>query len=137
MTQQAIVLNIDSTEGSAVVEVTRQSSCGGDCGSCKGCTHPEQTIRVKAGNAIGAAPGDRVLIETETKKVFVSAYMAYILPLLLMFAFYFLPFGSSEGIKILLSFCGLALGVAICRLYSKRLSEKSSVRAEITKIFAA
>ena len=132
MKQEATVCGVEKQW--AVVEVTRRSACGGDCGSCKGCAHPEQIIRVRAGNEIGAQPGDRVQVETESREVFLSAAVAYILPLILMAGAYFLPLGS-EGMKILSSFCGLGLGAAICYLYSKKIAKKSVIRAKIIKIF--
>ena len=130
MTQEATVCGLSGD--SAIVEVTRKSACGGDCGTCKGCAHPEQIIRIRTGNSVGADIGDRVIIESSGKRVLVSASVAYILPVLLMIAFYFIPAGS-EGTKILLSFTGLALGVLICFIYSRILA-RSAIRAEIKSI---
>ena len=134
MKQVALVHSIEN-ESIAVIEVLRKSACSGDCHSCKGCSghHPEQAIRVRAENAVGAKPGDRVWVESETKEVFASIGIAYILPILLMIGFYFIPFGS-EGLQILSSLGGFSLGVFICWLYARRLGQKNAVRAVITDI---
>jgi len=130
MTQEAIVYSASGR--SAVVEVSRKSACGGDCGSCKGCHHPEQVIRVTVRNDVEARAGDRVVIESSGRKVFRSAAVAYILPLILMVAFYFL--GSSEGARIALSFLGLGCGVLLCWLYARFVVGKETYRAAIREI---
>ncbi len=134
MKQIALVHSIEDADV-ALVDVLRKSACSGDCASCKGCSghHPEQTIRVRAKNDAGAKPGDRVWVESETKEVFTSIGIAYILPILLMIAFYFMPL-DSEGLQILSSLAGFMIGVGICWLYARRLGKKSSVRAVITDI---
>ena len=134
MKQVALVHSIENDQ-IAVIEVLRKSACSGDCHSCKGCSghHPEQAIRVRAENPSGAKEGDRVWVESETKEVFTSIGIAYILPILLMIGFYFIPLGS-EGLQILSSLVGFALGVGICWLYARRLGQKKTVRAVITDI---
>lgn len=134
MKQIATVHSIEAGE-IALIDVLRKSACSGDCSSCKGCSghHPEQTIRVRAENPVGAKAGDRVWVESETREVFTSIGIAYILPIVLMIAFYFIPLGS-EGLQILSSVGGFILGVGICWLYARRLEKKKSVRAVITDI---
>ncbi|MEA4920588.1 MAG: SoxR reducing system RseC family protein [Clostridiaceae bacterium] len=131
MKQTATVVTIE--KDTALVDVVRQSACGGDCGSCKGCGTAGQFIRVRVKNTMGAKEGDTVILETATRSIFKSAYIAYISPVVLMVAFYLLPVGS-EPFKIAASFAGLLIGVGICYFYSKRLEAKGSARAEITEI---
>ncbi|MBQ1271659.1 MAG: SoxR reducing system RseC family protein [Clostridia bacterium] len=133
MTQEALVYQIK--DGETIVEITRKSACGGDCGSCKGCSHPEQILRVKADNPIGAEVGDRVVLSSENAKVFKAAYITYILPIVLMIAFYMLPF-APEGLKIISSFVGLGVGGAICWLYSKKLEREKKTRAVIISVIS-
>lgn len=132
MTQTAKVFALDG-EDRAVVEVIRRSACSGDCKSCGGCSGDERVMRVRALNRVNAAVGDRVVIESSTKKVLALAWVAYVLPIILMVAFYFLPVGG-EGMKIACSFAGLALGVGICVLYSGALGRKRDYSAEIVEI---
>lgn len=132
MTQTAKVLSLEK-DGVALVEVIRRSACSGDCKSCGGCSGDERVLKVRAKNTAGARAGDRVTLESSTKKVLASAWVAYVLPVILMVVFYFLPSGG-EGIRIACSFAGLALGVGLCVLYSKALSKKQSWSAEIVEI---
>ena len=134
MKQIAMVHSIRD-EHTALIEVLRKSACSGDCSSCKGCSghHPEQTIRVLAQNPVGARAGDRVWVESENREVFASIGIAYVLPIVLMIAFYFIPLGS-EGLQILSSLGGFMLGVGICWCYARRLEKKSAARAVIVDI---
>ena len=133
MKQIALVHSVEKDK-TAIVEVVRKSACAGDCSSCKGCSHHEdQMIRVRAANPIGAQVGERVWVESESKEVFTSIGIAYILPIFLMIGFYFILQGS-EGLRIVSSAVGFALGVGICWLYARRLAKKSGTRATITEI---
>ena len=132
MTQEGTVLR-KTPGGDAVVEIVRQSSCGGDCSNCKGCAHPQQTLEVTVSDPVGAKPGDRVRITAPTGKVYRSASVVYILPVILLFVFYFVPSGS-EGTKILCSLLGLALGVGISAAYSRRASASGSLKSSISDI---
>ena len=135
MTQEGTVLR-KTPGGDAVVEIVRQSSCGGDCSNCKGCAHPQQTLEVTVSDPVGAKPGDTVFdvrITAPTGKVYRSASVVYILPVILMFVFYFVPSGG-EGIKILCSLLGLALGVGISAVYSRRASASGSLKSSISDI---
>ena len=134
MKQQAVVLKTNN-DNTAVIAVTRQTACGGDCGSCGGCSLPMQMIKVTVRNDIGARAGDQVSVETQTKKVFLSAAVTYILPVILMIAFYFLPL-AKEGLKIMMSFLGLFAGGLICRAYSRFLAAHPSFTAEIREILS-
>ena len=121
------------TGGYSAPQNSRPSSCGGDCSSCKGCAHPQQTLEVTVSDPVGAKPGDRVRITAPTGKVYRSASVVYILPVILMFVFYFVPSGG-EGIKILCSLLGLALGVGISAVYSRRASASGSLKSSISDI---
>jgi len=71
------------------VIVTRKSACGENCASCKGgCKLQNQVCTAK--NSIGASPGDKVLIEIDTGKVLKSAFLVYILPILVFIVVYFI-----------------------------------------------
>ena len=73
--------------GAAVVEVSRKSACEGcsQNGSCHGCTSliGDQNMQTRAENSIGAAVGDRVLLETDSGTVILYAAAVFLLPLVL------------------------------------------------------
>ena len=81
--------------GTAVVVFKRESACGGNCASCSGCAASE--IEAVALNQVGAVQGDYVTVESETKSVLFSAFVLYILPVLIFITAYlvFEKFGNS------------------------------------------
>ena len=74
--------------GYAEVFFERQSACSGDCHQCGGCGAVKEKLFVRAKNQIGAKPGDRVIIESDTKSVMISIFLVYLLPVVLFFAGY-------------------------------------------------
>ena len=74
--------------GYAEVFFERQSACSGDCHQCGGCGAVKEKLFVRAKNQIGAKPGDRVIVESDTKSVMISILLVYLLPIVLFFAGY-------------------------------------------------
>ena len=60
------------------VRVIRESSCGGNCVSCKGCPSGIQLIECAAYD--GAAVGDRVILYADSKSVIGGAAVGYAVP---------------------------------------------------------
>ncbi|MCR4719932.1 MAG: SoxR reducing system RseC family protein [Firmicutes bacterium] len=74
--------------GLCEVVVRRKTACGDNCASCGGaCRMNFQQVMTK--NPIGAKAGDSVIIEMESKKVLLSAFLVYILPILVFFVSFF------------------------------------------------
>ena len=70
------------------VIVRRKTACGDNCASCGGaCKMKFQQVTAK--NMLGAKAGDSVIIEMESKKVLLSAFLVYILPILVFFISFF------------------------------------------------
>jgi sigma-E factor negative regulatory protein RseC len=70
------------------VVVRRKTACGDNCASCGGaCRMSFQQVTAK--NKIGAKAGDSVIIEMDSKKVLFSAFLVYILPVLVFFISFF------------------------------------------------
>ncbi len=74
----------------ATVVRIRESACSGDCHKCSGCGAAQQTIQLKAVNALGAKAGELVVISTKTTPVLIGAAVLYLLPLVMFFAGFFL-----------------------------------------------
>ncbi len=80
---------VESTNGNlAVVSVKRNSACGDSCATCSAQCNMRGN-KITARNKAGAMVGDLVTIEMSTSVVLKSAFMVYILPLLMMFLGYF------------------------------------------------
>lgn len=137
MTQIATVKRLVG-ENRAEVLVRRQSACGHDCASCSGCG-PESVAAVTAvaDNSLGARPGDTVQVESESRQVLSIAFVLYLVPLVLLFAAYFIasgPLKLGEGISLSLGLTGLAAGIAINVLIDRRLKREKSVQFRITEV---
>lgn len=104
----------------------RRSACGGDCDSCGGCAAIRETVTVAAENPIGAVPGERVTVESDTRTVMGAALVVYLLPILLFFAGYAAgaPLGAAPGLT---GAVGMILGVIPILLCNRRLERKKNV----------
>ena len=95
-------------------------------------------MTIKADNAVGAAVGDRVEIESESKSVLLLSALVFVIPLLVLVAVYFLTLNYFEErtsiIFGLLSFC---LCYVILRLLDKKLASLSycKIRRIISKYY--
>ena len=131
MTQEAVVTKL-LPNGMAEVAVTRTTACGGNCGSCESCIFQSE-LKTGARNLIGAKPGQRVLIESRSSKIYGAALLVYILPLVLML----LGFAAatllkmSEGAAVALSFLGLLAGAVLIVLSQRRKSKDSEITFSI------
>ncbi len=120
MTQDAIVTRC-MAGGMAEVVVTRSTACGSNCGNCESCIFQSE-LKTLAKNRIGARPGQRVVIESKSAKIYKAAMLVYILPIILVFVGYALAaaLGGSEGVCVAASFLGLLLGAALLVLSQRR-----------------
>ncbi len=124
MTNDAIVTKL-MPNNTAEVMVTRLTACGGNCGSCEGCVCGNE-VRAIANNPLGAKPGQKVLIESQSSKVFGAVALVYIMPIVLFLAGYLAAaaIGASEGVCIAVSFGALLLSAVILVVSQKRKKEK-------------
>lgn len=131
MTQEAIVTKL-LPNGMAEVAVTRTTACGGNCGSCESCIFQSE-LKTSANNLIDAKPGQRVLIESRSSKIYSAALLVYIMPLLLLLLGFTgaALIGLSEGLQIALSFVGLLLGAVLVVLSQRGKSQKNAITFSI------
>ncbi len=131
MTQEAVVTRL-LPGGMAEVAVKRTTACGGNCASCESCVFQNE-LKTPALNRIQARPGQKVLIESQSSRIFKAAFLVYVLPLLLFLLGYLfsslLSLGETGG--IICSFAGLALGAVIVVLSQRRIREKDKITFEI------
>ena len=131
MTQDAFVSRVFANDLAEVV-VTRSTACGANCGNCESCIYQNE-LKVIARNLISAQAGQRVIIESKTSMVFGAAMLVYILPLVIMLAFYAASYslGAAEGLCIGMSFIGLAIGGAIIVLSQRLRKNKNPINFDI------
>ena len=131
MTQNAIVWKCLPNDMAEVV-VTRASACGGNCPSCEACKYQNQLIAA-ARNLIGAKPGQRVLIESKSSRIYGAILLVYILPIVLAVLGYFLAYsaGAAEGLCILATFAGVLLGAVIVVLSQRNKKQEEQITFDI------
>ena len=114
------------------VAVTRKTACGEGCAHCGGCAEAG-VQQCEARNVAGANIGDRVIIETSDKYVLKTAFLVYMMPILVFFA----VFALADTIlnQAASAACGAAAMVAVFAILH-RLDKKLGNRclSEVTDI---
>lgn len=80
MNKQGVVEKIEGNK--VTIRVTRDSSCGENCAMCNAC--PGKNMLITLNTHIPLSVNDKVMIETNSKYVLTSAFMVYILPIILL-----------------------------------------------------
>ena len=81
--------------GYAEISVPRKTACGHDCEECAGCGMTGAAIRARAKNDPGAAVGQKVVVESSTKKLLGVVALVYVLPVVCFLLGYFLSEGRT------------------------------------------
>lgn len=84
MNKIGIIENVEGTK--ITVQIERDSSCGENCAMCNAC--PGKNMMITLDTDIKFSTGDKVKLETNTKYVLLSAFIVYILPIILLIAGY-------------------------------------------------
>ena len=134
MTQDAIVYRC-LDDGTAEVVVSRGTACGSNCAGCEACVFQNE-LKTPARNLIGARPGQRVVIESKSSRVYGAILLVYILPILLAVLGYFAAWalGAGEGLCILATFAGIVLGACIVVLSQRPGKSKSPITFDIISL---
>ncbi len=132
MTQDAIVTKC-LPGGMAEVAVTRSTACGSNCGNCESCIFQSE-LKTLAKNNIDAKPGQRVLIESRSSRIYGAALLVYILPIALTLIGFAVAYmlGAGEGLCVASSFLGLLVGAAVIVL-SQRGKKKKPITFDIVR----
>ena len=134
MTQIATVEK-DLGGGYAEVSVPRKSACGHDCEECAGCGMTGAAIKARARNDIGAQPGDKVVVESSTKKIFGVVALVYVLPVVLFLLGYFLSEGLAEGMRYAIAVATVVVSFIPCVLYDRHARKKELLTYQIMRLF--
>lgn len=131
MTQDAVVTKIFDN-GMAEVAVTRGTACGSNCGNCESCAFQNE-LKATAKNTVHAVPGEKVVIESVSSRIFGAAFMLYIVPFIAFFIGYAIvaALGLAEGQCILASAAVFLVTVAIVVVYQRKNKAKKPIEFEI------
>ena len=122
-------------DGRAEIVVARQSACAHDCHECAGCGGTPAPIRAVVDNPIGAREGQKVVVESSSRRMLGVILLVYMLPVALFFVAYFAaaPLGGSvsAAVSILAFFCGVIPAI----LYDRRLRRSGGMTFTIVNAF--
>ena len=136
MTQIATVERILDADH-AEISVPRKSACGHDCEECAGCGVSGASVYARASNPIGAQPGQKVVVESSTKKMLRIVVLVYLIPVVLFFVGYFAAMAvtASVAVQYTAAAVGFVLGIAGAILYDRRLRARGGLSFTITRLF--
>ena len=134
MTQIATIER-DLGGGYAEISVPRKSACGHDCEECAGCGMTGAAIKARARNDIGAQPGDKVVVESSTRKIFGVVALVYVLPVVFFLLGYFLSEGVAEGARYAIAIAAFAVSFIPCVLYDRHARKKELLTYQILRLF--
>ena len=126
----------------AKIEVIRSSACGEKCGSCKGgCTKTATYVDVV--NTAGAQPSQFVMLQVDTKTVMGAAFLAYILPLIMLIlgitagTLIYSKLGTnlpSELFALIIGLIFMTLSYGIVRYFDLQYKSQGKIKYHIAKI---
>lgn len=135
MTQIATVEKlIDATH--AEIAVMRESACGHDCGGCAGCGGDARAVRAVARNRVNAVPGEKVVVESSTRKVMQIVFIVYVVPFVCFFAGYGAVRGLlqlGDGISGLFGAAAFLIGLLPALAYNRRVKASGSMQYDIIR----
>ena len=136
MTQIATVERIIDSHH-ALISVPRKSACGHDCEECAGCGVTGAAVKAKARNPIGAIPGQKVVVESSTKKMLGIVAFVYTIPVVLFILGYLLMVFtvSSVPLQYGVAIFGFLIGVVLAILYDRRIKRQGGLVFNIVRLF--
>ncbi len=135
MTQIATVERI-LPGGMAEISVPRKSACGHDCEECAGCGVSGASVRAAARNPIGAEVGQKVVVESSTKKLLGVMLVVYILPFALFLLGYFCTGAlADEALRYGIAIAAFAVGIIPALIYDRRMRRTGALTFTIVRLF--
>ena len=136
MTQIATVERILDADH-AEISVPRKSACGHDCEECAGCGVTGAAVHARAANPIGARPGQKVVVESSTKKMLRIVALVYLIPVVLFFVGYLaaMALTASVGVQYAAAAAGFVLGIILAIVYDRRLRARGGLSFTIVRLF--
>ncbi|MTI67191.1 MAG: SoxR reducing system RseC family protein [Firmicutes bacterium] len=125
----------------ANVIIRRETACGDKCSSCNGGCNVNAT-KVMIENKLNAKAGDYVEIRMETKMVMKSAFILYIIPLIMLiigtgagvYVFKNIGYNNYEIFGVLFGMFFLAISHIIIKIIDKRIKNNNGLKFEMKRI---
>ena len=136
MTQIATVERIlDASH--AEISVPRKSACGHDCEECAGCGVSGVSVYARALNTVGAKPGEKVVVESDTKKMLKIISFVYLSPVVLFLAGYLVTLALTDSVaaQYAAAVAGAVLGIVLAVWYDRRVKARGGLSFTIVRVF--
>ncbi len=137
MTQIATVEKVIDNEF-AEIAVPRKSACGHDCEDCAGCGVAGYAVHAVARNEVNAQPGDKVVVESSTKKVMSVVVLVYIVPFIAFFIGYAVGHMGLHFDDVMSGFVGVLfflLGLVPALMYNRHVKKNGTLQYHIVRLF--
>ena len=134
MTQIATVEKIVDA-GFVEISVPRKSACGHDCEECAGCGMTGAAIHARASDPVGVKPGDKVVVQSETKKLLGVVALVYLLPVVAFLLGYFLSEGLAEKVRYIIAIAAAAAAFLPSIFYDRYAKRHEVLTYTIMRLF--
>ena len=134
MTQIATVKRM-LEPGFVEISVPRKSACGHDCEECAGCGMTGAAIQARARDPIGVETGEKVVVQSETKKLLGVAALVYLLPVIGFLLGYFLSVGLAEGTRYIIAIAAAAVSFMPSVFYDRYAKRHEVLTYTIVRLF--
>ena len=136
MTQIATVERILDADP-AYISGPRKPACGHDCEECAGCGVSGASVYARASNPIGAQPGQKVVVESSTKKMLRIVVLVYLIPVVLFLAGYVITsmLTASVAAQYTVAGAGFVLGIVFAIFYDRWLRARGGLSFNIVRLF--
>lgn len=134
MTQIATVEKILDA-GFVEISVPRKSACGHDCEECAGCGMTGAAIYARASDPVGVKPGDKVVVQSETKKLLGVVALVYLLPVVAFLLGYFLSEGLAEKVRYIIAIAAAAAAFLPSIFYDRYAKRHEVLTYTIMRLF--
>lgn len=131
------IATVEKVLGGGYVEISvpRKSACGHDCEECAGCGMTGAAIHARAQDQVGAKPGQKVVVESSTKKLLGVVAMVYILPVVCFLLGYFLSAGLAENVRYIIAIAAAAVTFFPCILFDRYAKRKELMTYTVLRLF--
>ena len=113
----------------------RKTACGHDCEECAGCGMTGAAIHARAKNDPNAQPGEKVVVESSTKKLLGVVALVYLLPVVGFLLGYFLSEGLAENWRYGIAFLASAASYLPSVFYDRYARRKELLTYTILRVF--
>ena len=121
--------------GFVEISVPRKSACGHDCEECAGCGMTGAAIHARASDPVGVNPGDKVVVQSETKKLLGVVALVYLLPVIAFLLGYFLSEGLAESARYIIAIAAAVVAFLPSIFYDRYAKRHEILTYTVVRLF--